>query len=421
MSLKKYLLGAASSAALLGAFIAPAFADVLSPIDFEPAAYSVGNINGQNGWSKTGPFDVEVENVAEYPNAATFGFGTQALRISNAITSGSFGDQTFSPGLASPANETSPTRFEASFQIGSTQAVQQPGLFLSVSPDDGNGSRMSYAGFDDQEDGIHVIFYDVTNAGLLGTVADFNFNDVATITRNSAHTIKFEIDLVAGPANDVVKLYVDNVLEHTGTTWEDYYRYDPEQLGNGNVVPSISKLLFRVGGGAAAGTSENGYLVDGVSLESEVPTMPTTPVITSPANGAVVTVSNMVEVDWTDSTGTFTPFEYQYQAFSDAAYTANLYTSGWLTDSKIPTPGTPPGDYYVRVMARDSAGNLSDWSNDAGTLYKITVIADPVTPVTPANMDACKKNGWTTFLSLLFKNQGECVSYVQSNGNAGKR
>ena len=36
-------------------------------------------------------------------------------------------------------------------------------------------------------------------------------------------------------------------LAATGTTWEDYYRYDPEQLGNGNQVPSVSKLLFREG------------------------------------------------------------------------------------------------------------------------------------------------------------------------------
>lgn len=39
----------------------------------------------------------------------------------------------------------------------------------------------------------------------------------------------------------------------------------------------------------------------------------------------------------------------------------------------------------------------------------------------PASMSECKKEGWKDFLSLAFKNQGACVSYVVSNENAGKR
>jgi hypothetical protein len=56
------------------------------------------------GWSKTGAYDVEVENVADYANASGFGFGTQALRISNAVTSGAFGDQAFAPALRTWTN-----------------------------------------------------------------------------------------------------------------------------------------------------------------------------------------------------------------------------------------------------------------------------------------------------------------------------
>lgn len=106
--------------------------------------------------------------------------------------------------------------------------------------------------------------------------------------------------------------------------------------------------------------------------------MPTVPKITSPANNSVLTTAQLTEIDWTPSTGTYTPMVYQYQAFSDAAYTVLVYSSGWLTNNSIPTPGTPPGDYYVRVMAKDSMGNISDWSNGATptyTPYKITVIS----------------------------------------------
>jgi len=39
----------------------------------------------------------------------------------------------------------------------------------------------------------------------------------------------------------------------------------------------------------------------------------------------------------------------------------------------------------------------------------------------PVSKDECKKGGWMTFVNPSFSNQGACVSYVQSNENAGKR
>ena len=158
--------------------------------------------------------------------------------------------------------------FEASFKIGTTQAGVQPGLHMSVSPDDGNGGRMSYLRFEDQADGVHVFFDDVTNPGPLGTASSFNETDIATLSRTRSHTIKFPINFKNGPHNDVVKIYIDGKNKVKGTTWEDYYRYDPEQVGNGNVVPTVSKLLFRESGTAAPANAGNGFLVDGLAMES---------------------------------------------------------------------------------------------------------------------------------------------------------
>jgi hypothetical protein len=261
-----------------GALLAPpalAVADTIGPITFEPPTYAVGDINAQNGWMKTGAFDAAVGAVASFPAASRYGFGVQALRISNAVTSGSFGDQTFSPGLAEPAGESEANRhFEASFSIGTARASQQPGLKLSVSPDDGFGSRMSYLRFEDQADGVHVFFDDATNPGPLGGPTSFNETEIATLARAKAHRIRFSLDLKPGPANDVVRIRIDRKpvrLGHhgtTGTTWEDYYRFDPEQNGNGNVVPTVSKLLFRESGAAVVGNLGSGFLVDKVSLLS---------------------------------------------------------------------------------------------------------------------------------------------------------
>jgi hypothetical protein len=251
------------------AYSATAFTDAAGPVTFEPPDFALGNINGQQGWSKTGTFDSAVAAVSGFPNAAHFGFGTQALRISSAVTSGSFGDQTIEPGVANPAGElTGLNHFDATFSIGSTQAGVQPGLHLNVSPDDGTGGRMSYLRFDDMPNGVHVIFVDVTDPGPLGTVANFNDHDIATLDRTHSHTVRFSIDFNPGPKNDVVKIYLDGKLKATGGTWEDYYRYDPEQNGNGNVVPPTRTLIFLERGTAAPLTSGNGFLIDGISFAS---------------------------------------------------------------------------------------------------------------------------------------------------------
>ncbi|MCJ7790038.1 MAG: hypothetical protein MUP69_07630 [Candidatus Atribacteria bacterium] len=105
--------------------------------------------------------------------------------------------------------------------------------------------------------------------------------------------------------------------------------------------------------------------------------VPSVPTIIWPANGACSTTAALIHIDWTDSIGTFTPLVYKYEAYGDADYTANIYSSGWLSDSEIPSPGTPEDVYYVRVMAQDSMGNFSDWSNDATDPYKITVDNTP--------------------------------------------
>ncbi len=241
----------------------PVVADSYST-GFEPPTYSTGNINGQDGWSMTGPYDVEVVDDPVVD-------GLQSLRISNAVTSGAFGDQTFAPELTSGAGETgvgTENRFEAEFELSSTQLAEQPGLSVSVSPDDGNGSRMSFLRFSDEAGGIRVTFFDVTNPGPLGTGSTFVPADLGLLDRNASHTIKFVMNFVDGPANDVVEIYINGSLVHTGTSWEDYYRYDPEQNGNGNQLFAVDTLIFMARGTAAPGTSGGGYIFDNVSLWS---------------------------------------------------------------------------------------------------------------------------------------------------------
>jgi hypothetical protein len=253
------------------AFASSARADSIGPITFEPFAYHVGDINGQMGWMKTNPaFDVKVADLSGYPAAETYKFGDRSLRLSDVVTSGSFGDQTFTPGLTEAAGESPlKTRFSSTFWIGTALATQQSGLHMSVSPDNGSGARMSYLRFEDMSDGVHVFFDDVTNPGPLGTVSNFSDTDIATLSRTRAHSIRFSITFKSGPGNDVARIYIDGIEETRGTTWENYYRYDPEAAGNGNQVSPVSKLLFREAGDAHPANANKGFLVDRLSLESD--------------------------------------------------------------------------------------------------------------------------------------------------------
>ena len=269
--MKKFLISTALASALLPAF---ALADTVT-VDFENPPYIVGDINGQDGWGKTGSYDVAVVLNPGIP-----GFGLQSLRLSDAVTSGSFGDQTFSKALLNEAGETDALNggisggirqphFEAQFDLASTMATEQPGMHMSVSPDRGDGSRMSYLRFEDNAGGIDVFFVDVQCPCIVGNPANFVETQIATVSRTTPHTIKFVMDFVEGPNNDVVKIYIDGSLVHTGTSWENYYRFDPESnptlVSNSRTVDS---LLFREPGTAHPANAGKGFLVDNLSLLS---------------------------------------------------------------------------------------------------------------------------------------------------------
>lgn len=276
-----------------------ALADSAS-IDFDAPTYTIGTINGQDGWSSLGAAG---SGCAVYDHAVAPSGGGQALRISNAVTSGCFGDQTFSKSLANEAGETLATNggfsggvrqshFEAQFDIASAvPGAQQPGLFMSVSPDRGDGARMSYLGISDEAGGLSVLFYDVQQPAPCAPVSCANFvgtTVASNLDRAAPHTLKFSMDFINGPSNDVVKIYVDGGLVHTGGSWEDYFRYDPEAIADQH-THTVDSLIFRTGGDAAPATLGNGYLIDNLALSTSTLPAPVT---------TVVTASNMIAKGW---------------------------------------------------------------------------------------------------------------------------
>ncbi len=100
-------------------------------------------------------------------------------------------------------------------------------------------------------------------------------------------------------------------------------------------------------------------------------------------------------------------------SFSDPL---SLVTTNGITTGGVPgnMPAITPNTTYYFVA----------WSYVNGTWYPGTILnftTASVASSTPTNKDQCMNNGWMTFTKPTFKNQGQCVSYVQANPKAGKQ
>lgn len=156
----------------------------------------------------TGPYDQEV---------ASFD-GHQTLRVSNAVTSGSFADMPYSAPVDPAGEKADHNVLTNEFTFKTMTQDRQPGLAVSVSPTGDGGSRMSYVRLEDAYDGVRVFFRDAT----------FNDKWIATLNRQDAHKIKFVTTFVPGYDNDVVRVFIDGDQKVCGTSWENYYRFDEQ-------------------------------------------------------------------------------------------------------------------------------------------------------------------------------------------------
>ena len=254
MHRKLIALAAAVSMALLVSGVAAASITL-----FEPPLFHLGSVNGQSGvggfpWKSAplgaipacvptptnGQYDQAVVANTVAPPGEPPGFGSQSLRMSNACGSGEFFYQTYSPQELQQVGEARPNKvFLAEFSFMSKTPAHQPGLFLSVSPDSGEGSRMSWVGLEDTPAGIRVSVNDTPDVD-----GEFVAHPGPLLDRTSPHEIRFWIKVNPGPDNDLVRISVDGrgpwsvlhdvgeLLPHrsgAGTTAEPQYARDHQQ------------------------------------------------------------------------------------------------------------------------------------------------------------------------------------------------
>jgi hypothetical protein len=140
---------------------------------------------------------------------------------------------------------------------------------MSMAPDRGDGARMSFIRLEDNPGGLDVYFADY-QSGLNEAGCALSLNFVTTtvasgLNRGARHTVKLTMDFVDGTANDVVKVYVDGTLRHTGTSWEDYYREC-----EGNPTRTVDSMIFqaRSGSGTSPLLLGMGFLIDNLKYST---------------------------------------------------------------------------------------------------------------------------------------------------------
>ena len=249
------LFAAFASVALVPSGVARA-ATVTS--DFEPPAFQAGPVNGQNGWMSGPNVDEAVVSSGGIPT-----FGQQSLRMSNEFANSSFtGTQTYSTPVVPAAGETLPnTVYIAKFSI--FDPTFQDGLYVTVSPDSGDGSRMAWVGLKDTSAGIEVTASDSPEVN-----GEFQDYPLGVLSHAQPHTIEFRIKLNPGKDNDLVRILIDGQdVGKCFTTWENYYRVASEQAGppNNGEPPNINSLQFRVSA-PTFHESGAGYLFDNVTV-----------------------------------------------------------------------------------------------------------------------------------------------------------
>ena len=229
-----------------------------------------GNVNGKDGWtsaplgggvpSPTGEFDQAIVANTGAPAA----FGLQSLRMSNRYASGAFDFQTYSKPVTPAAGENlTNTVYDAQFSFISTRpTAQQPGLYMTISPDDGRGGRMSWIDLSDTDEGIRVDLSDTSGAN-----GAFKTHHAGVLPRAQPHTIRFWIKVIPGPGNDLMRLFIDGRdLGQCFTTWEGYYR----KLAQ--AVPVIDRLQFRLSVPGPEPLAGYGYLFDNVTATTSAST-----------------------------------------------------------------------------------------------------------------------------------------------------
>jgi len=263
-----------------------------------------GTVDGQNGWTTrdaftsattVGRWDQQVKQVSDANGTRN------VFRMSNAITSSTYSSQVFSATSGQVAGEAnaalwndrgtngsapfSPPQYGAyaatdtfysKVSFRSATGAAQSGLALTLSASAKQSTvRMSWLQLQDTGSGFNLNVYDLLGNGAFPAAAT---TIASGLSYSDLHTIETGITFVDGVStvggqiysNDVLKIWLNGSLIHTGSTWESYY-YNFERITAGTPrLQAVDSMLFRVAGTAATGTSGNGFYFEDFAIGNTI-------------------------------------------------------------------------------------------------------------------------------------------------------
>ena len=268
-----------------------------------------GTVDLQNGWTTRDNFTTAVsvgrwdQQIMQVNDANG---NRKVFRMSNAITSGTYSSQVFSATSGQVAGEAnaalwnnrgtngsaalSPTQagayatsdtFYSKVAFRSATGAAQSGLSLVLSPSAKQSAvRMSWLQLEDKGSGFNVNFHDT---GANGAFAPTSTNIASGLSYTALHTLEMGITFVDGVntvggqvfGNDIVNVWLNGTLIHTGTTWESYYYTNTAERnavasGPGPRLQAVDSMLFRVAGTAATGASGNGFYFEDFAIGNTI-------------------------------------------------------------------------------------------------------------------------------------------------------
>jgi hypothetical protein len=257
---------------------ASAIAVPITTVNTNFESFNVGSVSGQGGWAVGNPLYFPYDQAV-----VSTGAGNQALRISNHYADFNFAEQTFAPRPGGIPTAVSPTngasnagffagetatgarfnQFTGSFDFRSASGQYEAGARITVSPDEGNGARQGFVGLESTAAGLVVSgrYYDQTNGFIAANIgAPLSFSDW--------HNLSYQITFVDGLANDIAKIFIDNVLAFTTNSWEGYYQQvsPGEYASHPSGLVAAQTLLFRLSG-ASQPSVVDGFFIDNVNVQ----------------------------------------------------------------------------------------------------------------------------------------------------------
>ncbi len=253
------------------------------------------SITGQGEWTVEDSFGNSGEPFDE--EIVDDGTGNQVWRISNAFTSTSYSNQPFSSKPTEVAGETgaelyndygmdhtmpnnpplssataTSKNFYGAWDFKSATGGAQTGLSMTVSAGASQSPlRLTWLNMSDSGSGFDLSFYETAGSTFVGPTV------IATgLNYSDWHRVEMYIEFVdgLGPGapgselgNDIVQVYLDGSLIHTGTTWESYF-YNVNDGVPAPSVRAVDSLLFRQSGTAVPGNAGFGFYFDNIDVSN---------------------------------------------------------------------------------------------------------------------------------------------------------